>query len=132
VAPTTGTQILSTTSLTDLTGLTLTFTPRHSVVYLSFAVSGYNPLTGALPHGWVVVNVDKDAASVGNFLSMGAANDANGSYGAATVGTGMFPISVTPGTATTIKLRGRVIDATTNGRFTVDKANYTSYMTILD
>ena len=35
-----GSQNINNTSLTDITGATITFTPRHSTVYLSFAISG--------------------------------------------------------------------------------------------
>jgi len=126
-----GTQNITTTALTDITGATITFTPRHSTVYLSFAISGYNPLSGANPRGWIVVNVDRGGTNVGNFLNLNATNDGSGSSGAATVSAGNFPISVTPGVSVIIKLRGRV-SATGNGNFTIDKTNYTSYMTILD
>ncbi len=129
---TTGTQTLSTTTLVDLTGAAITFTPRHPIVYLSFAISGYNSLAGTEAKGWAVVSVLKGATVVGSFLNMSGANDVNGQYGAATIGAGMYPITVTPGTSVTIKLQGRTVDATTDGRFTIDKANYGNYMTIFD
>lgn len=127
-----GSQNINNTSLTDITGATITFTPRHSTVYLSFAISGYNPLCGS-DQSWFSVGVNNGGTNVANFLSMTATtDDITGSVGAATITAAKFPLSVTPGVAVTIKLRGR--DGGTNHvcGFTIDRTNYTSYMTIED
>jgi hypothetical protein len=128
-----GTQNISTTTLTDITGATITFTPRHSTVYLSFAISGYNPLSSGLQSSFFVVNVDVGGSSLGNFLSLSAERDAGSSTGAATVGANNFPITgLTPGTPVTIKLRGRRGGSAATSGFLIDRTGYTSYMTIWD
>ena len=130
-----GTQTITNTSLTDITGASITFTPRHSVVYLSFTITGYNPLTtsGLDPLTWFSVGVSRGATNVGNFLSLtGTSDDVTGSAGAASITAANFPITVTPGVSVTIKLRGRNGGVNNGDGFTIDRTNYTSYMSILD
>ena len=129
-------QNINNTNLRDINGATITFTPRHSTVYLSFAISGYNPLSGgsgADQQSWFSVGVTNGGTNVANFLSMSAsADDTLGATGAATITAANYPISVTPGVSVTIKLRGRDGGNNHQSGFTIDKTNYTSYMTILD
>jgi len=129
-------QTINNTSLRDINGATITFTPRHSTVYLSFAISGYNPLSGgsgADQQSWFSVGVTNGGTNVANFLSMTAsADDTLGATGAATINAANYPLSVTPGVPVTIKLRGRDGGNNHQSGFTIDKTNYTSYMTILD
>ncbi|WP_320815259.1 hypothetical protein [Flavobacterium sp.] len=129
-----GTQNITNTSLIDITGATITFTPRHSVVYLSFSITGYNPLTSGIdPLTWFSVGVSRGATNIANFLSLtGVSDDVTGSAGAASITAANFPITVTPGVSVTIKLRGRNGGINNGDGFTIDKTNYTSYMTILD
>jgi hypothetical protein len=131
---TAGTQNITSTTLVDITGATITFTPRHSTVYLSFAVAGYNPLSVARPLTWFVVSVMVDGVNNGSFLSMTATtDDVTGSAGAATISAGQYPITgLTPGTPVTIKLQGRNGGVNNGGGFTIDRTTYTSYITILD
>ena len=129
-------QTINNTSLRDITGASITFTPRHSTIYLSFAVSGYNPLSGASgleQQSWFSVGVTNGGANVANFVSMSAsADDTLGASGAATITAANFPLTVTPGVSITIKLRGKDGGNNHQSGFTIDKTNYTSYMTILD
>lgn len=125
-------QTITTTTLTDITGASITFTPRHAVVYLSFAVSGYNPLTSGPQQSWFVVGVDRNGTTIGNFLSLSATQGSGAASGAATVSAGHYPITVTPGVPVTIKLRGRRGGTNSADGFRIDKTGYTSYMTIWD
>jgi hypothetical protein len=127
-------QNITSATLVDITGATLTFTPRHSTVYLSAVIAGYNPLTASQTHSsWLVVGVNKGGTNVANFLTLTAEmDDVTGSSGAGMVTIAHFPLSVTPGTPVTIKLQGRVGGTGSSDTFAVDKVNYTSYMTILD
>lgn len=127
-------QTITSTSLVDITGATINITPRHSTIYLSFAVSGYNPLPAGSPHSsWFVVGVSNGGSNVANFLNLSAeTDDVGGSSGAATVTAGNFPLTVTPGVPVTIKLQGRRGGVASASGFTVDKTTYTSYMTIID
>jgi hypothetical protein len=128
-----GSQNINTAGLTDITGASITFTPRHSTVYLSFAISGYNPLSSGIQSSFFIVNVDRGGTSLGNFLSLSAERDASSSTGAATVGASNFPITgLTPGTPVTIKLRGRRGGSAAASGFLIDRTGYTSYMTIWD
>lgn len=128
-----GSQNIGTTGYTDIIGATITFTPRHSVVYLSFAVSGYDPLGGGAS-SWFVVAVDNGGTNVGQFLSLSAEyDDTNGGgSGAATVTTAMYAITVTPGASVTLKLKGRVGGVNYSNGFTIDATSFTTYMTIWD
>jgi len=129
-------QTINNISLKNINGATITFTPRHSTVYLSFAISGYNPLSGGSgleQQSWFSVGVSKGGTNVANFLSMTAtADDTLGATGAATITAANYPLSVTPGVSVTIKLQGRDGGNNHQSGFTIDKTNYTSYMTIMD
>lgn len=129
-----GSQNIKNTSLVDITGASITFTPRHSTVYLSFTITGYNPLTSSIdPLTWFSVGVSRGATNLGNFLSLtGTTDDTTGSAGAASITAANFPITVTPGVPVTIKLRGRNGGINNGDGFTIDRTNYTSYMTILN
>lgn len=127
-----GTQNIDSVTLVDITDATVTFTPRHATVYLSFAISGYNPLCFADQQSYFVVGVDNGGTNVANFLSLSATDDTFGATGAATITAAKFPLTVTPGVAVTIKLQGRDGGQTHDCGFTIDKTNYTSYMTIED
>jgi hypothetical protein len=124
---------------TNITGAALTFTPKHEVVYLSFAVSGYNRLTcGSGPnntnqHSWFGVHVIKDNVTVGSFVSLSATtNEGVGSVGAANNGAAQFPINVTPGVPTTIKLQGNNGGLAYGCGFTINNGGWSSYMSIMD
>jgi len=129
-------QNINNTNLRNINGATITFTPRHSTVYLSFAISGYNPLSGGSgsdQQSWFSVGVSNGGANVANFLSMTASADNTlGATGAATITAANYPLSVTPGVSVTIRLRGRDGGNNHQSGFTIDKTNYTSYMTIMD
>ena len=127
-----GTQNINTTYLTDITGASITFTPKHDTVYLSFAISGYNPLCYADQQSYFVVGVSKNGSNIGNFLSLTATNDDSSATGAATVTAANYPISVTAGTPVTIKLQGRDGGSVHDCGFDINKTDYTSYLTILD
>ena len=125
-------QTITSTTFTNITGATITFTPRHAMVYLSFAVSGYNPLTSGSQQSWFIVRVSRNGTNVGNFLSLSATTDGGNSSGAATVSAGHYPIAVTPGVPVTINLSGRRGGNFSSDGFRIDKTNYSSYMTIWD
>lgn len=129
-----GTQNITSTSLTNITGASITFTPKHAVVYLSFTITGYNPLSSSIdPLTWFSVGVTNGGTNVGNFLSLtGTSDDVTGSAGAASITAANFPLTVTPGVPVTIRLRGRNGGVNHSDGFTIDRTNYTSYMTILD
>lgn len=128
-------QNINSTSYVDITGATITFTPRHSVVYLSFAISGYNPLNCSEAYSqlsWFVVGVFVDGVQEGQFLSLSANQGTNGTSGAATIGASYFPINVTPDVPVTISLRGRDGGMNHTCGFNIPSNSYTSYMTIVD
>lgn len=127
-----GTQLVTSTTLVDIAGTSITFTPRHPIVYISFTVSGNSPLTNT-QSAWLVVSIDKDGSTAASFLNLSAEqDDLEGSSSAATVTAANFPLAVTAGTSVTIKLRARVGGADATDGFTIDKANYTTYITIWD
>lgn len=129
----TGTQNIDNTTLTDITAATITFTPRHSTIYLSFAISGYNPLCNTNQQSYFIVGVNNNGSNVGNFLSLSATtDDLTGASGAATITAANFPLTVTPGSPVTIKLQGRDGGTVHDCGFTIDTTNYSSYITILD
>ena len=132
-----GSQTIISTSLTNIIGATVTFTPKHATIFVSFAVSGYNPLCFADQQSYFVAGLSKDGTNVGNFLSMSAStstdvSDATFATGAATITAANFPLTVTPGVSVTIQLQGRVGGSVHDCGFEINKTNYTSYITILD
>lgn len=132
----TGTQNVTGSTHTDITGATITFTPRHSTVYLSFTISGYNPLTGGSGGdqlSWFSVRVINGSTNTGNFVSISAASDdISGAVGASTITAANYPLTVTPNVPVTIKLQGTNGGVEFSSGFTIDRTNYTSFMTILD
>jgi len=89
--------------------------------------------SGADQQSWFSVGVSNGSTNVANFLSMTtSADDAVGATGAATITAANYPMSVTPGVSVTIKFRGRDGGNNHQSGFTIDKTNYTSYMTFLD
>lgn len=133
-----GTQNITATggTHTDITGASITFTPRHATIYLSFTVSGYNPLDGVNgpdQKSWFAVRVLNDGVNTANFVSISAANDdLSGAVGASTITAANFPLTVTPNVPVTIKLQGTTGGVTFEDGFTIDRTNYTSFLTILD
>ncbi len=131
-----GTQtIIGGAAAVNVTNGTLTLaTPRHTTAYLSFSITGYNPLTGTsgTHSSWVAIDVFQDGVKIGSFLGL-AASSAGGSTGAATVTVANLPITTTIGTSTVILLKARASGGGTGTKdFIIDNTNYTSYMTILD
>lgn len=101
---------------TDMQGMTLTFTPKNPVVYVSFGASGYMDVGTSqnpdIPEGGGVsfrlYNVTSNRIEAG-VSSVATDYNSDGLYeGVITawnVGLNMFPISVTPGVETTIKIQ---------------------------
>lgn len=99
---------------TDMQGMTLTFIPKHSIVYVSFGASGYmdvhNPMVRGGGAVFRLVNV-----TAGNRVEAGLATLATDYdmdwYGyeviisAWNASLNMFPVSVTPGVSTTLKIQ---------------------------
>ena len=96
---------INTNTYTDMTNMSITFTPQHSVVFVSFSAGGECD-------GYVygLFRLLKDGVSQGGSLSIASDYDFDNYYGESII-TGwnahmtQFPISVTPGVSTTIKIQ---------------------------
>lgn len=109
---------INSVNFADMQGMTLTFTPTHSTVYVSFSASGYMDVSGTIPENagaaFRLINVtngnrveagisvlatdyDSDTDYYGNFYE--------GVISAWNAGLNMFPVTVTPGVSTTLKVQ---------------------------
>ncbi|MFD0963502.1 hypothetical protein [Pseudofulvibacter geojedonensis] len=126
-----GSQNINDTNLTDITGASITFTPRHSTVFLSFSVSGDIPascINSNTQESWFAVGVSVNGSNIANFSSMSASTNSSSS----TITVAQLPVSVSAGSPVTINLQGRDGGAVHDCGFTIDSTNLTSYMTITD
>jgi hypothetical protein len=128
-----GKNIQSSTGTTDITkgnnnfsdmqAMTISFIPKHSTVYLNFSASGYADTT-SLPSGMFanfrIVNVTASNTVLAGTSSMVTDyDDVDGIQSSWNASFAMYPISVTPGTSTTIKIQWR-----RDGNFTSDLYNF--------
>jgi hypothetical protein len=97
---------LASTSYTDMSQMTVTFTPVHSVVFVSFTASGYADLAIDNPMLYLHAQIVKDGSPIKGVCAMGGFRD--DPAGTALSGWNLaiiYPVSVTPGVSTTIKIQ---------------------------
>jgi hypothetical protein len=108
IVGTTNTNI-NTNVFTDMEDMTITFTPKHNVVYVSFGASGDINTTDAWQQGYVEFKLFRDATSVAGTVSLGTDYDYDGTNNylvtAWNAHFSMYPVTVTPGVPTTIKIQ---------------------------
>ena len=106
----------SSASFADMADMSITFTPNHSTVYVSFSSSGFFDLTSGVPAGaYGLFRLRKTAASTGTTVEAGfsciATDFDYDDLAGFLVGTSfnsaltMFPVSVTPGESTTLTIQ---------------------------
>tara|TARA_R100000306_G_C4370793_1_gene139860 strand:- start:1083 stop:2015 length:933 start_codon:yes stop_codon:yes gene_type:complete len=111
-----GTTNISTNSNTfsDMSNMTLTFTPRHSTVYVNFSASGHMDGSGFLPEAsyaqFRLVNVTASNSVQAGVTTLCTDYDYDDMTGeivalAWNANIAMFPITVTPGQSTTLKIQ---------------------------
>jgi len=110
-----GTTDISTTSTTyiDMPDMSITFTPNHSTVYLTFSASGHSSSTTATRATYTLCRLVKDGTVLGGTASVDTDFRVTTS---GTVSAGqawnqqmtMFPVDVTPGVPTTLKMQWRM------------------------
>lgn len=100
----------------DMANMSITFTPKHNIVYLNFGASGDMNLTTG-PQGYVyfrIFNVTTNTAVAG---TTSLTTDSDGYYnavvGAWNTNFSMFPVNVIAGNSTTLKIQW-----SRNGAFT--------------
>jgi len=128
---------LDTVSFTDMNSMTITFTPNHSTVYLSFSAAGYvSPLinnTAATTNQTAVYfRVRNGSTTLGHTISVASDYDFDDIFGEAVLTAWnahftMFPVTVTPGVSTTLKIQWRA--DTTLGNFSPSTTNPIVYCT---
>lgn len=141
-----GTTDISTSSTTfvDMADMSITFTPNHPVVFVTFGASGNMDLTGSSPYAayghFRLVNVTAGNTTVAATATLTTDFDFDDVTGLR-IGTSwnasinQFPVNVTPGQSTTLKIQWL-----RNGLFATDLQNWVSTlsdashrnMTILD
>lgn len=116
--------------------LSLTFTPRHSTVYLSFCISGYDPLSQTDNSGYIEISYYLNGGFAGAVYSLSAEQSINGGtrngVGAATATLANFPVSVTPGVSVTVLLRGFTSGPFSNSSFIIPVGLTQNYITVWD
>ncbi|WP_309613638.1 hypothetical protein [Flavobacterium sp.] len=98
------------TSFADMSDMTITFTPKHNTVYINFSASGDIDVSSGFPQAFVKFRVLKDGVLVGGTVSLGTDLDYDDVAGTTIVSAWnahftMYPVTVTSGTATTIKIQ---------------------------
>lgn len=89
----------------DMADMSITFTPKHNVVYVSFGASGDLNIASD-PQGFVEFKIIKDGVAAGGCVSIASDyDDLGGSVGAWNAHFTMYPVTVTPGVSTTIKIQ---------------------------
>jgi len=98
------------TSYANMAGMTITFTPKHSIVYVNFSASGYiNPVINNTSIATAQTQVDFRLLN-GSTVEAGLntlGTDFDDIYGVGTAWNAhftMYPVNVTPGTPTTISI----------------------------
>lgn len=131
-------------TFTDMADMSITFTPNHSMVYVTFGASGNMDLTGLLPaaaYGFFrLVNVTAGNTVIASTATLTTDYDFD-FFSGVIVGTAwnaslnMYPVQVTPGQSTTLKIQwsrnGIFTSALQNWPTTLQESSHRN-MTILD
>lgn len=103
IAGTTDTSI-NTSTFTDMANMSITFTPVHNIVYLSFGASG--TMTGTPQATYVDFRIVNGATNTAGTTSMATDyDDIAGSLKSWNAHFSMYPVTVTAGVSTTIKIQ---------------------------
>lgn len=96
-------------SFSDMTNMTLTFTPKNSVVYVNFSASGHMYVQN-IPQGYAdfrLVNVTAGNTVIAGGTVLATDNDYPVLATPWNIKMNMIPVSVTPGVSTTLKIQWR-------------------------
>lgn len=108
---------MNSVNFTDMQDMTLTFTPTHSTVFVSFSASGFMNVSGTMPENggaaFRLINVTASNSVEAGFATLATDYDSdtyNGNFyeaviSAWSVGLNMFPVTVNPGESTTLKIQ---------------------------
>jgi hypothetical protein len=128
---------INTSTFTDIADMTLTFTPKHNIVFVNFSAAGDMDPTGAML-AYVEFKLFKDGVAIPNAGTVSLCTDYDDAIGVATAWNAhftMLPVSVTTGTSTTIKvqwMRAGIAPTSVRNRVVTD-ANYSHRsLTIFD
>ena len=131
-------------SYSDMSQMTLTFTPESSVVYLNFSASGdldTTSLPGSNHIKFRIVNVTASNTTLGGAVSVSTDYDQDSWVGSQMVASGwsvgfnMFPVTVTPGVSTTLKIQWSAVGiyaATARNYANSEKNHSHRNLTIID
>ncbi|WP_396193409.1 hypothetical protein [Flavobacterium sp.] len=109
VVGTTNTNI-NTDIFTNMPQMSITFTPKHDVVFVNFGASGDVNIGTGSPQGYVKFRLLKDGVVVGGTVSLVTDYDSDDIAGEFIVAAwnaqfNMYPVNVTAGTSTTISIQ---------------------------
>lgn len=131
---------INTATFTDMPTMTITFTPKHSVVYLNFSAAG-DQSTSSLPGECYVefrvqTVISGTTTTVAGTISLTTDHDdVDGTATAWNAHFTMYPLTVTPGTSTTVKIqwmRSGIFTSTVNNAASSQKNYSHRSLTILD
>jgi len=106
-------------------GPTITFTPVHSTVYLTFTAAGFAPFPTSINES-IQFEVLKGATVLAGGSSLCEATDGNGTVSSFSFSL-LLPITVTPGTSTTISIDWKVTIAAAETADPAIECNVTGY-----
>ena len=98
---------INSSTFADMADMTLTFTPKHNTVFVNFSAAGDMDPSGA-KLAYAEFKLFKDGVAVPNAGCITLCTDYDNSDGVATAWNAhftMFPVTVTAGTSTTIKVQ---------------------------
>lgn len=97
---------INSATFADMTDMTITFTPKHNIVYVNFGASGDMPTNSA--GSYVEFKILRNGTSVAGTVSLATDYD-YWDMGSSSTGWNahftMYPVSVTAGVSTTIKIQ---------------------------
>ncbi|WP_323789706.1 hypothetical protein [Psychroserpens sp.] len=103
---------INTNTFTDMTNMSITFTPKHSTVYLNFSAAGHSDIGSGIQQyvDFRLVNVTAGNAVLAGTSSLCTDFDFDDILGSISITSWnahftMFPVSVTPGVSTTLKIQ---------------------------
>ena len=98
----------SSTSWSNVAQLTITFTPRHSVVFVTFSISGSAQLGNTNRSYWLLARLQKDGVVQKGTGTVTTDRHSGGVNSAYNVSMNNYPVNVTPGVPTTIRVQWRI------------------------
>jgi hypothetical protein len=117
---------INSTTFTDMTNMSITFTPKHNTVYLNFSAAGHSNIASGVQQyvDFRLVNVTSGNTVLAGTSTLCTDYDFDDILGTIVITSWnahftMFPVTVTPGVSTTLKIQW-----SRNGNYPAHVYNY--------